>query len=193
MASRPGVTVRRICPSPMMACLTIPSEHRPRHLRRGRFALSARYSATSIPQQSRAPLRCIPSCRTRDTHHCLTPNSLRRRLSFSVRRNSYLDDPVKTAERFVPTPDALTSLTKAKRLYRSGDCAQVLPDGQISILGRIDNTVKIRGFKVPLRSVESVLDAVDGIAKSLILSIDDPGSLSTSALHGLGWSPERRW
>jgi acyl carrier protein len=59
----------------------------------------------------------------------------------------YADRPSQTAEKFVPHP---FSTEPGARLYRSGDLARYLPDGNIEFLGRIDNQVKVRGFRVDL-------------------------------------------
>ncbi|PSB54682.1 non-ribosomal peptide synthetase, partial [Chamaesiphon polymorphus] len=62
----------------------------------------------------------------------------------------YLGQPTLTAAKFITTENDL-------RLYRSGDLARYLPDGQIEYLGRIDRQVKIRGFRIELGEIESVL------------------------------------
>jgi len=130
--------------------------------------------------------RPLPGCTVAilDDSGCAVPAGMEGELYIAAPGLSpgYLDDPVKTAERFITTPPELGAAIAARRLYRSGDCARMLPDGQLAILGRIDSTVKIRGFKVPLRSVESVLDAVAGIAKSLVLPINDPSTEQPAAL-----------
>lgn len=94
----------------------------------------------------------------------------------------YLDDAARTAEKFLPSVAALAERGHDAPAYRTGDRARLLPDGQIAILGRIDNTVKIRGFKVLLHAIENVLDAVDGVSKTLVVPIDDPHTKQPSAL-----------
>ncbi len=66
----------------------------------------------------------------------------------------YLNRPELTAERFASV--ALTQ-NNAPRLYKSGDLARYLPDGNIEYLGRVDSQVKIRGFRVELGEVETAL------------------------------------
>jgi amino acid adenylation domain-containing protein len=57
-----------------------------------------------------------------------------------------------TAEKFIPDP---FSPKEGARLYKTGDLARYLPDGNIEFLGRIDFQVKIRGFRVELGEVET--------------------------------------
>jgi amino acid adenylation domain-containing protein len=66
----------------------------------------------------------------------------------------YLGRPDLTAERFVPDPFAAEP---GARLYRSGDLARRLPDGDLDYLGRIDHQVKVRGFRIELGEIEAAL------------------------------------
>jgi len=66
----------------------------------------------------------------------------------------YLNNPALTAERFVASP---FGGEKAGRLYRTGDRARYLPDGNIEFLGRIDDQAKIRGYRVEPKDVEVAL------------------------------------
>lgn len=85
----------------------------------------------------------------------------------------YLDRPDLTAERFVPHP---FSDVPGARLYRTGDLARYRPDGTLELLGRIDNQVKLRGFRIELSEVESVLRAQEGVLEAVaMVREDEPG------------------
>jgi amino acid adenylation domain-containing protein len=66
----------------------------------------------------------------------------------------YLNRPDLTSERFLP--DAFSGAAAA-RVYRTGDLAFYLPDGNLVFTGRADRQVKIRGFRVELDEVEAAL------------------------------------
>lgn len=66
----------------------------------------------------------------------------------------YLNRPDLTAASFVPNP---FSTRPGARLYKTGDLARYLPDGNLEFLGRIDHQVKIRGFRIELGEIEAVL------------------------------------
>jgi amino acid adenylation domain-containing protein len=67
----------------------------------------------------------------------------------------YLHRPELTEERFVPDPFVAQSTA---RMYRTGDLARYLPDGNIDYVGRTDFQVKVRGFRVELGEIETVLE-----------------------------------
>ncbi|HYX24954.1 MAG TPA: amino acid adenylation domain-containing protein, partial [Thermoanaerobaculia bacterium] len=81
----------------------------------------------------------------------------------------YLGRPELTAERFVPNPFGAAS----SRLYRSGDLARRLPDGDLEYLGRIDHQVKIRGFRVELGEIESALVRHPSVREAVVLAMED--------------------
>lgn len=76
----------------------------------------------------------------------------------------YLRQPALTAERFVPHS---WSAEPGARLYRTGDLARYRPDGSIEFLGRQDYQVKIRGVRLELEEVESVLEQHQAIRQAI--------------------------
>ncbi|WP_156727717.1 non-ribosomal peptide synthetase [Streptomyces apocyni] len=66
----------------------------------------------------------------------------------------YLNDPVRTAESFVPDPYAVEP---GQRMYRTGDLGRFRPDGQVEYLGRADGQLKVRGYRIDPGEVESAL------------------------------------
>src|SRR5690606_1555264 len=66
----------------------------------------------------------------------------------------YLNDPERTAERFLPDP---FTQRPGALMYKSGDLGRFRADGTIELVGRIDHQVKIRGFRIELGEVETVL------------------------------------
>lgn len=65
----------------------------------------------------------------------------------------YIGLPEKTAERFLEDPFAGEG-----RMYRTGDRARLLPDGNLEILGRCDYMVKVRGYSIELGAVEAAIE-----------------------------------
>src|SRR5215213_5970923 len=82
----------------------------------------------------------------------------------------YLNRPELTAERFIPDPFAAKP---GARLYRSGDVARTLPNGDVEYLGRMDHQVKVRGFRIELGEIESVLRRHPAIKEALVSMRED--------------------
>ena len=85
----------------------------------------------------------------------------------------YLNQPELTAEKFVP--DSF-SLEPGRRLYRTGDLARYRSDGKIEFLGRLDHQVKLRGFRVELGEIETVLSQHPNVEQAVVTIREDrPG------------------
>jgi amino acid adenylation domain-containing protein len=78
----------------------------------------------------------------------------------------YLGRPELTAERFVPDP---FSGARGARLYRTGDLARRQPAGDIQFLGRADDQLKLRGFRIEPGEVEAALDGLPGVAGAAVV------------------------
>ncbi|MBI3875438.1 MAG: amino acid adenylation domain-containing protein [Verrucomicrobia bacterium] len=82
----------------------------------------------------------------------------------------YLHRPDLTAERFIPNP---FNNAVGARLYKTGDVARWLPDGNIQFLGRTDHQVKIRGHRIELGEIESALTQHPAVRESVVTARED--------------------
>ena len=73
----------------------------------------------------------------------------------------YLGLPELTASKFIPNPYAESEAES--RLYLTGDLAKIVPGGPIYCLGRVDDQIKIRGFRVELGEIEARLANEPGV------------------------------
>ena len=80
----------------------------------------------------------------------------------------YLGAPAATAERFVPSP-----FVAGARLYRTGDLARSSEDGSLEYIGRTDDQVKVRGFRVELGEIEAALLRLQGVREAVAVARDD--------------------
>lgn len=76
----------------------------------------------------------------------------------------YLNNPALTEEKFTDNP-----VRPGERIYRTGDVARWLPDGNVEYLGREDHQVKIRGLRIELGEIENTIREYPGIADSVAL------------------------
>jgi amino acid adenylation domain-containing protein len=91
-------------------------------------------------------------------------------------RNAYLADgywnqPEATAKRFLPDPAG-----GKRRIFLSGDLGRFLPDGNLIFLGRKDDMVKVRGYRVELEAVEAALRGLPGVREAAVVSCSFVGS-----------------
>lgn len=91
----------------------------------------------------------------------------------------YLNRPELTAERFV----TLTVLGRDERVYRTGDQARWLPNGELEYLGRLDHQVKIRGFRVELGEIEAQLAAHPDVASTTVVVRENSSGSKTLAAY----------
>lgn len=78
----------------------------------------------------------------------------------------YLNNPELTEAKFIPDP-----LYPEYRMYRTGDLARWLPDGNIDFLGRADNQVKVRGYRIELQEIEHELSRLPGVEDCTVIVI----------------------
>ncbi|WP_108802861.1 non-ribosomal peptide synthetase [Aquimarina sp. Aq107] len=67
------------------------------------------------------------------------------------------------------------------KIYKTGDLARWLPNGELECLGRIDNQVKINGHRIELGEIENSIEEFPGIIKSVVNSVDNNGTKSLAA------------
>lgn len=85
----------------------------------------------------------------------------------------YLNRPELTARKFIANP---FSNEPGASLYKTGDLARYLPDGNIDFLGRTDGQVKVRGFRIELGEVESMAAQYPGVRQAVVTVREDvPG------------------
>ncbi|MDY7021521.1 MAG: amino acid adenylation domain-containing protein, partial [Cyanobacteriota bacterium] len=82
----------------------------------------------------------------------------------------YLNRPDLTVEKFISHP--FSNRPEAK-LYKTGDLARYLPDGNIEFLGRIDHQVKIRGFRIELGEIETALLRHPQVQQAVVVADED--------------------
>ena len=88
---------------------------------------------------------------------CIAGNGLAR---------GYLHRPKLTAEKFIETE----LFGKPQRLYKTGDLARWLPDGNLEYLGRMDHQVKIRGFRIELGEIETRLSRHPDVRETVVIA-----------------------
>ena len=84
----------------------------------------------------------------------------------------YRNLPEQTAQSFLPDP---FSAAPGARMYKTGDMARLLPDGQIAFLGRVDSQEKIRGNRIELDEIVSVLNRHEAVAFNVVVTSADAG------------------
>nr|VFK63793.1 MAG: amino acid adenylation domain-containing protein [Candidatus Kentron sp. UNK]VFK70908.1 MAG: amino acid adenylation domain-containing protein [Candidatus Kentron sp. UNK] len=82
----------------------------------------------------------------------------------------YHGRPELTAERFLPEPFVDESIHVGDtRMYKTGDLARYLPDGQLECLGRVDTQVKVHGYRIELGEIEATITQVEGVRQAVVI------------------------
>lgn len=92
----------------------------------------------------------------------------------------YRNNPALTAEKFLRNPFG------EGRLYRTGDRARVLPSGEIEFMGRLDDQIKIRGYRVEPNEIINALNTYPGVRASAVAVHEDKGEKRLVAYVVLG-------
>lgn len=83
----------------------------------------------------------------------------------------YRNRPDLTAQRFVANPFG----GESSRLYRTGDLARELPNGEIEFMGRVDEQVKVRGFRIEPNEIAAALNSCAGVRNSTVVAREEQG------------------
>ncbi len=96
----------------------------------------------------------------------------------------YLNRPELTAERFVED-------RRGRRLYRTGDQARIDTTGEIEFLGRLDDQLSIRGFRVEAGEVAAAINSHPGVEASVAVAAGDSSSERRLVAYVVAAGPER--
>ncbi|WP_063740065.1 AMP-binding protein [Amycolatopsis jejuensis] len=130
--------------------------------------------------------RALPGYRTfvLDEHRCPvlpgTPGELY--VGGPALARGYRNQPALTADRFGPVP----GIAGGERLYRTGDLVSARPDGQLDYLGRTDDQVKVRGFRIELAEVEQVVEELPAITSAAAFVLESGAALGIAAVVAPG-------
>ncbi|MFI9388801.1 amino acid adenylation domain-containing protein [Kutzneria sp. NPDC052558] len=92
----------------------------------------------------------------------------------------YIGAPGLTASKFLPDPWAPGP---GERMYRTGDRARWLPDGNVEFLGRTDDQVKVRGYRIELGEVRGALAQCPGVRAATVVPVETPGGKDLAAFY----------
>ncbi|MEY9929768.1 amino acid adenylation domain-containing protein [Catenulispora sp. GP43] len=112
----------------------------------------------------------------------------------------YAHDPELTASRFVRNPFAVagfaegaetadsgsgsgSDVSDGDRMYRTGDIGRYLPDGSVAALGRADNQVKVRGYRVEIDEVQHVICDLPGVRDAVVVPRGDASGETALAAY----------
>lgn len=94
----------------------------------------------------------------------------------------YINDPVKTAEKFIEANVAGCT----RLLYRTGDRVKFLPEGDILFISRFDSQVKIKGYRIELSEVEQALLKCTGVRQAVVIVHEDKQGSKRLVAYAIG-------
>ena len=102
-----------------------------------------------------------------DSYHNPTPLCVPGELCIAGRglARGYLNRPDLTQEKFIE----VELFGQTERIYKTGDLARYLPDGNLEYLGRIDHQVKLRGFRIELSEIEVALSQHEAVQETVVV------------------------
>ncbi len=80
----------------------------------------------------------------------------------------YISKPDLTADKFIPNP---FSDREGERLYRTGDLGRFTKEGVIEYIGRVDEQVKVRGFRIELTEIEIVIKSLSDVEEAVVITL----------------------
>jgi amino acid adenylation domain-containing protein len=84
----------------------------------------------------------------------------------------YVNRTELNAQKFIANP---FGQTPGERMYKTGDLARYLPDGQIAFVGRIDEQIKVRGYRIEPEEIATLLDRCYGVEASVVVARGENG------------------
>lgn len=81
----------------------------------------------------------------------------------------YINKPGLTAEKFLPNPFK----GDGERMYKTGDLGKLLPNGRLDFVGRVDNQIKLNGYRIELDEIDVALKQVDAFSQAAITAIQN--------------------
>ena len=117
----------------------------------------------------------------------------------------YLNRPELTAERFLPRPDSLSPWERARvrvrekgegtgvgeLIYKTGDLARYLPDGNIEFFGRSDQQVKVRGYRIETGEIEVALASHPSVKQAVVVAWKERSSEASLVAYVAPAVPEK--
>jgi N-(5-amino-5-carboxypentanoyl)-L-cysteinyl-D-valine synthase len=94
----------------------------------------------------------------------------------------YLNHESLTRQRFIPS-----TFVEGERLYKTGDLVRLRASGQLEYLGRRDQQVKLRGFRIELSEISNAFSSIPGVKESAVIPRyegDSPSPRTISSLIG---------